>query len=334
MRNFGSMGASRFNPSPAKTRPCLGSRMSLVLATLPVFLVILCGYGLMVSGLMPRNHWHSIETLAFRLLIPAFLVNSVAQADLSSVAQGAFVPAILITVALVAAIVFGLRLVLGASRMPNPVFTSLFQGGVRWNAFVGLTAAEQFMGPEALLWLAVAIAVTVPIINVVSIAVLAAYGTARATVGGVLLRVLRNPIVQGCVVGLTLNLSGLGLPQPIFETLDLIGRAALGIGLLTVGAALTPARLFQPSIPLAMAIVLRPVLAPVLFVAVAMMLGLPQVPTLAGSLVFAVPAAGNGYIVARQLGGDAELYASILTWQTLVCLAVLPVLAGAVTAFV
>ena len=38
----------------------------------------------------------------------------------------------------------------------------------------------------------------------------------------------------------------------------------------------------------------------------------------------AVPAASNGYIVARAMGGDAELYADMLAWQTLLSMVAIP----------
>jgi predicted permease len=41
-------------------------------------------------------------------------------------------------------------------------------------------------------------------------------------------------------------------------------------------------------------------------------------------LVLSVPAASNGYIVAKQMGGNAELYADILSWQTILSMFALP----------
>ena len=51
-------------------------------------------------------------------------------------------------------------------------------------------------------------------------------------------------------------------------------------------------------------------------------LGSDLLPTII--LCCAVPTAMNGYVVARQLGGDAELYAAIVTSQTLLSFITLP----------
>ena len=45
---------------------------------------------------------------------------------------------------------------------------------------------------------------------------------------------------------------------------------------------------------------------------------------LAIAVIFgAMPTAVNGYILARELGGDTSLMASIITLQTLLCIAIL-----------
>jgi predicted permease len=66
-------------------------------------------------------------------------------------------------------------------------------------------------------------------------------------------------------------------------------------------------------------------LAPALFAGIAIVIGLDATLTLVGVLIFAAPAATNGYIVAKKMGGDADLYADILTWQTFLSLVVLPI---------
>jgi predicted permease len=70
---------------------------------------------------------------------------------------------------------------------------------------------------------------------------------------------------------------------------------------------------------------MRPVLASSVFVLLGTALDLPPVQVFAGVLVFAAPAAANGYIVAKQMGGDAELYADIMTWQVVLALLALPI---------
>ncbi|MBD3665571.1 AEC family transporter [Sulfitobacter aestuariivivens] len=297
--------------------------MSLVLAVLPLLLIIATGYVLARSGALPAADWKGIETLSFRVLIPAVLILAIIRTDLSWATFGTFMITLMLTWALVSLLALMLRLFPHA-RLENPAFTTLFQTGLRWNAFVALAAAEQFTGDAGLSVLAVAIALLIPTINISCIVVLSAFGPGQVSLGGVSMMVLKNPLVQACLVGLGLYFSDLALPDPILQALDMIGRGALAVGLLAVGAGISLRRLARWDWQVGVALLLRPILGPAIFAGFAFFFGLSPLQAFTGVLVFAAPAATNGYIVAKQMGGNAELYADVLTWQTLLSLAVMP----------
>ena len=297
--------------------------MSLALSVLPLLFVIAVGYALAKSAIIPRGSWAAIETLSFRGLIPATLVLAIARSDLSVERFGGFAVALVMTLALLTGLALALRL-LPQARLGNPAFTSLFQGSIRWNAFVALAAAEQFLD-GGLAILAVAIAVLIPLINITCIVVLAAFGPSKASVAKVLSTLLRNPLVQACVIGLALNIRGMSVPLPLADALEMIGRGALGVGLMAVGAGISLRRLARVDWKVCLGAFIRPILASGLFVAAGGVMSLPPAQMFAGVLVFAAPAAANGYIVAKQMGGDADLYVDIMTWQVVLSLIVLPV---------
>ena len=302
--------------------------MSLALSILPLLFIIATGYALATSGVLPKTDWKGIETLSFRVLIPAVLILAITRTDLSWDVFGPFMVALMVTFMVLVALAMLPRL-LSNERLGNPAFTTIFQTGLRWNAFVALAAAEQFVGDAGVSALAVAIALLIPSINIICIVVLTSFGPGHASVGGVLRIVIKNPLVQACRLGLALYFSGIAVPGPVAEALDMIGRGALAVGLLAVGAGISLRRLTRWDWKVALAITLRPLMAPAVFAGVAMAIGLNPLLTLIGVLVFAAPAASNGYIVAKQMGGDADLYADVLTWQTLLSLAVLPIWAWA-----
>ncbi|MEH6831614.1 MAG: AEC family transporter [Sulfitobacter sp.] len=296
--------------------------MSLALSVLPLLLILVAGYALAKSEIIPRAGWSAIETLSFRGLIPATLILAIAQSDLSLERFGGFGLALVGTLVVMTALALSLRL-LSYSTLDNPAFTSLFQGSIRWNAFVALAAAEQFLS-GGLALMAVAIAVLIPLINITCIVVLAAFGPSKASVSKVLNTLSRNPLVQACVIGLTLNITGISLPVPVAEAFDMIGRGALGVGLMAVGAGISLRRLARLNWRVCLGAFMRPVLTSSVFVMLGYWIGLSGIQIFAGVLVFAAPAASNGYIVAKQMGGDADLYADIMTWQVVLSLLVLP----------
>ena len=110
-------------------------------------------------------------------------------------------------------------------------------------------------------------AILIPSINVTNILVVAWLCSGSASAGRLVRVVATNPLVIGCALGLAINAAPIELPRPILETLDIIGRAALGIGLLVVGAGLSAERLRRFSIPVAIGAALRPLLLPLVFLA-------------------------------------------------------------------
>ncbi len=308
--------------------------MSLALAALPILLVLLAGYGLAASGTIPRANWAPINALCFRLLFPVVLITSIAETDLAAAASGRWFTAVLGTLALSGLAALSLRFFVSRKALPDPGLSTLFQTTTRWNGFMALAAADQFLGPQGMMLLAVAIAVLVPVTNLANIAVLVRLGDGNAGVGlgGTLMSLVRNPLVQGAMIGLAINFSGLTIPPLLMETLDLVGRGALGLALLCVGAGVVASRLFDITWRLWAGVLLRYVLGLGLFMALAVGLDLTQQEVMAGCLIFALPAAANGYILAQQMGGDADLYADVLTWQTVLTIPLLPVMALLVTA--
>ncbi len=299
--------------------------MSLVFLILPIVFTLLCGYWLVRSGLLPRDDWRGIEVLGFRLLIPAILIKFIASSDLNVAAFAPMILSVIASLCIVGLGVLTLRVFRAKDVLPDASLSTLFQTTTRWNAFITLVAVELFIGTEGVFLVAVAMAILIPLVNVANIVVLSIYGTAKTSVRNVLLHVIKNPLVQACVIGLSINLLGVTLPVAIEQTLDIIGRGAIAIGLLAVGAGMDPARLFKSSLNLWLGVVVRLMVLPVLFLGIAYFIQLGTLETLVGLLVLAVPSASNGYIIARQMGGNAELYADILAWQVVVSMILLPV---------
>lgn len=300
--------------------------MQLSWTILPIFLTLATGYLLVATRVLPKADWPAIETLSFRVLIPVILLRLISQVDFSIGSIGPFAVTLLLVAGLAALSVFLLRPLL-CGVVADPAFTTLFQTTTRLNGFVGLAAAELFLGVQGTALMALAMALLIAPINIVNVLVLTAYGPESASWRGIGMSLLRNPLIQASVLALALNFSGIAIPKPIEDTLELIGRGALGIGILAIGAGISLRRLFLPRWQVALGLLLRPGLTLGLLVVIAPIFGLSVDQTLAACFVFGVACATNGYVVARQMGGDAELYADIMTWQTLASLVVLPAMA-------
>jgi predicted permease len=122
-----------------------------------------------------------------------------------------------------------------------------------------------------------------------------------------------------------LNLAGISVYDPVLTTIGLLAAASLPLGLVNVGAGLRIADALRPSGAVILSVALKLVLFPIVSVSLALGAGLDSQTILMIALGAAVPTAMNGYVLARQMGGDAELYAAAATVQTVAAFFTIPV---------
>jgi predicted permease len=298
------------------------SNLSLILGALgPIFAMILLGLGLRWLQFPGDGFWPSAERFTYFILFPALLVRQLALARLGDYAVGPVAVVIVLLLLAMTAVVYGLRPWL---KVDGPAFSSVYQGVIRFNTYVGLSVVLAVFHTEGGTVAALVMAIMIPLINVLCVLVLNAHAGGGATVDRVGKGLMTNPLILACLVGIGLNVTGIGLPWGSAAVLDILARAALPLGLLAVGAGLRLDGLARPSLLLAtsaLKLLVMPVVA-------GLLCGLINPGKLeSGVLVTfaALPSASAAYILARQLGGDGPLMAAILTVETGLALVTLPV---------
>ncbi|WP_338056822.1 AEC family transporter [Saliniramus fredricksonii] len=305
------------------------SFMGSVLASLvPVFLVIIAGWAARVSGFVEERHWPGIERITYVIFFPAIIINTLARADLSEVPVLGMGGAMIAAILLIASLLLALRSALLARlRIDGPAFTSLFQGCTRWNTFVGLAVAGAMYGEIGLALMAVAVAAMIPLLNLLAIGVLVRYASGTPQSPAMIARtIVTNPFIWSSVTGIVLNVTGLPIPDFIGSTIGILGDAALAAGLLVVGAGLDMRRLARPRAPHWLSIGLKLFLLPVIAITIARLAGVSGDDLAIVAIATTVPTASGGYILAKQMGGDAPLMAEIITLQTLLAILTMPIM--------
>lgn len=307
--------------------------MSAVLGALvPVFLIIALG-AVLKRGLLPEaSHWIALERLTYFILFPALLVVSIARADLGEVAVMEVSTALLGAIALTGALLTLARApICRAFGLAGPSYTSVFQGALRWNTYIALAVSGSLAGPRGLAVAAVGLAVMIPVLNTLSVIVLARHGENGSTSNRLLLlQILRNPFIWSCAAGAAINALDLPIPPVLMSFGDILGRSSLALGLLVVGAGLRLEDLRRPRAATWFTCLIKLAILPALAVTIGLLLGLREVDLLIVAVGAAVPSAPNGYVLARQMGGDAPLLAEILTLQTLLAAITMPLVIAAV----
>lgn len=301
--------------------------LPVILALLPVTILIVLGYAIRRSGFVAEAFWPQAEKLGYYVLLPSLFLHGLATVRLGDIPIAALATVLVASTLAVAATLVALRPLL---PVDGPGFTSVFQGGVRFNNYVGVTIAAGLFGAQGIALAAVCNAAIVPTVNILCVLVFARFGATKLSVGGLLRQILVNPLVLACAGGIVLQALGAGLPPGIEPALKALGQASLPLGLLCVGAALdfgTARRWLQPTLAASGA---KFLLMPAATVLASLAFGLGGVAASVALLFQALPTASSAFIMARQLGGDAPLMAGITAAQTVLAALAIPlVLASA-----
>lgn len=298
--------------------------MSPIIASVaPVFLIIAIGWAARAGRVVPREQWIGLNRLAYWIFFPALLFQIISRADFSAIAAGPFLFAAVGGFTTMGALVFALKPLLRA--VPDPSFTSLVQGSVRWNGVIVIAIAEPVFGPEGAALAALVFAPIVPLVNIISVGALSIWGEGAApSWRGFFKRLATNPLILACAAGGAANALGLFQSGVVADALGLLARAALAGALLGIGAGLDLAALRGRGALLAVSVAFKLAVMPAVLLAWTRALGLDPLAAAVLVAAGATPGAAASYVLARELGGDAELTAAHVTATVLLSAITLP----------
>ncbi|WP_144822135.1 AEC family transporter [Marinobacter piscensis] len=296
----------------------------MVQALVPVFALIVLGHLLRRWAFPSVGFWPQAERLTYYVLFPAMLVYKLGQARLPASAYSE-------TAMLIGAMLLVVTLVLVCIHLfrpwSGPVFSSVYQGAIRFNSYVGLAAGGMLLGDEGLSLTAIAVAVMVPLINLLCILMFSFVVTeGPVRIKPVLRAIVSNPLIIGSALGAVWSFFEIGFHPLLAGTLEPLSNLALPMGLMTVGAGLQLKALRSGSVPFVVSAFLKLLLFPLVTAGLAVVLGLEGTLVQVAILLATLPTATSAYILARQLGGDARLMAGIISGQTLLAMVSIPLM--------
>ncbi|MBD8573145.1 AEC family transporter [Pseudomonas syringae] len=300
--------------------------IALVLTTLcPIILLIALGVVIKARAFVADSFWPGAERIGYYILLPSLFFYSLSTANLSQVPINDMAWVLLASTLGSAALLYAFR---GRMAEQGAAFTSVFQGGIRFNNFIGVTVAAGLFGSSGVAMAAVANAIIVPTVNILCVLVFARCTPTHQALGSVLRSLFTNPLLVSCLLGVLARISGLTLPAWLSPMLASLGSAALPMGLLCVGAALSLGSLRLHLRPIACASVIKFLVMPTAAYLLCRSAGFGGQAAAVAVIFQALPTASSSYVMARQMGGDALLMANIIAAQTVAAAVILPVAMG------
>ncbi|WP_368570894.1 AEC family transporter [Acinetobacter haemolyticus] len=294
---------------------------SIILALFPLVALIASGYLFKKYHFLSQDFWAGAEKLNYYILFPALLFNtlSTTKVDFQSLSTAIF--AMFFVVLLVTAFMYVLRMFWNIQPARFGVHV---QSLVRFNTYIGLALVASLFQKEGMAILVILLALCIPLVNVIS--VLALTSKEQMAVKPVLIALLKNPLIVSCIVGGVVNVFNIPIWDGLSGLIKLFSASSLPLGLLCVGAALQFMQMKKDIVVLVADTFARLLAVPALAFAVCTWLGLPSLQTQILVVFFALPTASAAYILTKVLGGDSQLMAAVISFQTLCAAVTLPIM--------
>lgn len=295
-------------------------------ATIPVFLIILLGWGLQRLGLFNQAFTKTANQYVFKVALPVSLFMSIVKMDFSTDFDPLFCAFCFAVTTVMFLGVWGVTWLAMRDRSQVGAFA---QASVRSSAAIlGVALATNIYGNAGMVPMMIVAAV--PFFNVYAVLILtfspqvddedhllppdpAGTSMVRKALRGV----VTNPIIIGILLGLPFALLRLPLPTVLDSALTTVGNTATPIGLMVVGAGFSGAAALKKWKPAVLATCVKLFLLPALFLPLAALLGFRDSQMVAILIMVGSPTTVACYVMAKSMHGDGVLTSNVVVLTTL-----------------
>ena len=193
----------------------------------------------------------------------------------------------------------------------------LIQGIARSNYAIFGIPLVMMMYPEGDTSIAVLmVAVVVPVFNVLSTVALMVFGGEKGSPWRIVKGVLLNPLILGTLAGFLLWYFRIPIPSLLETPLRSLGSIATPLALFVLGASLDFSKARANIKLLVISVTGRLVVVPLIFLSLAVALGIRDVSLAALIAVYASPTSVSSFPMAQQMGGNGDLAGGQVVFTT------------------
>ncbi|NDB81770.1 MAG: AEC family transporter [Alphaproteobacteria bacterium] len=304
----------------AKSQYCNKIMLDIFSSILPIFIIMFIGNIIKYTWLKSEEFWRGLESLSYFLLFPVMLFSHISDSELSGTHLVKLMIILMLATTLIA---FGLVILQKKYEIDGKVFTSIFQGGVRYNSYIFFALGSALYGEEGMEVISVIAAYMIIYTNILSILAFTIYcpedgmnngGKSNAIQWDMFAKsFIMNPLIIASILGFSCNYLNIEILTSVKKTLDTIATSAHTIGLLCVGASLKLYSNYTDKFSVSVACLAKLIIMPALTFIMLKLLGMKGVEHSVCMLYSTLPPATNSYLLSKQMGGDADVMTSIIT---------------------
>lgn len=309
----------------------LDSLIFAVNAVMPIVAMVVIGYLLKKKGFIDEKFAKQANKLVFRLFLPVMLFSNVYKVEDFSEFEYGYI--IFTVIASLAVFLFAFPISFFATKK-NERRGVMLQAAFRSNyALIGIPLAGSLFGEQGELVASLLSLVSVPLINILAVISLTVFNKEgkKATLGGVLLGIVKNPLIQSIALGILAvilreALGGAGIRldirdmTPVWKVMGYLSGLATPLALLALGGQFEFSALPGMKKEIVTGVIIRVFVVPSVVLTTAYLLfgnsfGGAEFAALVA--MFATPNAVSTVPMTQEMGGDASLAGQLVVWTTL-----------------
>ena len=286
-------------------------------AVIPFLCYISFGYIVRMKKIVSESFLQQLNQMVFRLFYPCMTFYNIYKADAESLPRPVLLIFVGASILILEAI---LILVVPRFVLENPKRGVVIQGIFRSNfVLFGLPLTISVFGDSAASVAAMVVTVVVTIYNTTSVVILEMFNTnGKINVKNIALNVIKNPLLQGAVIGLVFFLLGIHVPESIVTPIAAFSDATSPLALFVLGGTLHFNEISHNLKYLVPTLSFKLLILPAVMMAIGYAFGLRELELFLLVAVYGTPVAAASYPMAQNMGGDGELAGQLVVISTVV----------------
>lgn len=284
-------------------------------AVIPFLFYITFGYTAKIKGIVSEEFLQKLNRMIFRLLYPFMTFYNIYKADPTDLPR----PILMIfTGASILILEVILVIVIPKIVKENPKRGVIIQAIFRSNFILfGLPLTLSVFGDYAASVAAMLITVVVTIYNTTSVVILEMFNVeGKANPKEIFLNVLKNPLLQGCMIGLVFFLFGIKVPASLLKPISEFSNMTSPLALFVLGGTLRFSSVKKHLKYLVPTLGFKLIVLPAIMLSIGYMVGLRELELFLLVAVYGTPVAAASYSMAQNMGGDGELAGEFVVLST------------------
>jgi len=292
--------------------------MEVVTTIVPIFIVILLGWGARKKGFITPEFLTPANRLVYYMSIPALVFGAIAKTSFREQFDSRVVSLTLLSVTIIYATAY---LFSRAWKMAPSRAGAFIQSSGHGNVgYIGLPIAFYYLGGQGLATASIICGFIMVLQNLLSIFVLQHHDTSGRQLtgfGSLLKKLAGNPVIVSAMAGMMFSALAVPIPLVIQRIIDILGNLAPPMALLLIGASLSM-QLIRKYVHLTMgAVAIKLILLPTCGLLLFSLFHLSAAEYLPAMILLCSPTATVVYVMAREMHNDADFSVAAISVSTL-----------------